>query len=110
MKENKVIDWIKDHKGLIFESLIGACIFCYKNYYYEQMTKEGSKIWFRHASLDDLKRYRDEVQDKCLSTGVTSDADRMMRYIDKRIDFLKSDFGDLNIPPREHGWYLPEKN
>ena len=115
MKKNKVIDWIKRHKGIIIGSLVGIGIssygiYCYKNYYNEQLSIEGSDIWFRNASLDDLKNYREVVHNKALCTGYTEGADRLLRYIDRKIYYLTPDCGGLNIPPREHGWYLPEKD
>ena len=116
MGKNKVIEWIKHHKAIIIGSIISIGIGSCCIYYKIQSNLEGSRIWFKNASLDDLDKYREKVQYVYMNSGTfgLSDNDfgeiqKLLFYIDKQRDKLKPKFDGL-LPQREHGWYLPEKD
>ena len=107
MKKNKVIDWVKKHKisltGIVESSFIGILFLNYKT----KKNTEGTKLWFKYATLSDLYKYRDKIQELYNNPNVDSRSKYywLLHYIDERISKIK--WGnkpiEISLPSRENG-------
>ncbi len=116
---NKIFKWVKEHKTITILSILGLVTGSYGIYYLTQLNKEGSNIWIKNASLDELEKYREKVGFIFRISGLYDLSDKdydalenHLHVLDNRISDLR--WGDspkvLNIPHTEHGWYLPESD
>ena len=63
--------------------------------------------WMESASEDELRSTEDEMMSELNS--IDSDSDEYLQLDLKRIDVVNAIASrfPLNLPSREHGWYLP---
>lgn len=63
--------------------------------------------WMESATEDELRSVEDEMQSKL--NDIDYDSDEYLELDLKRIDVVNtiSSRFPLNLPHREHGWYLP---
>ena len=66
-----------------------------------------TESWMQSASENDLRSVEDEMRDAL--DGMDYDSDEYLQLDLKRIDVVNAIASrfPLNLPRREHGWYLP---
>ena len=87
-----------------------------------EINKKGSSLWFEHASLDELEKYRKEIGEKFRNAGLNNlseheyfQVERMKFKLDNYIGSIKSaifekEHANVHLPRREDGWYLLNKD
>ncbi len=117
MKKNKVIKWIKKHNKVIIGSVATVALGSVYLYFLKQRNTEGTNTWFNLASLDELEVYRDKVGKEYMNSGLNNlsnkeynELERKMYRLDKLIGKIKNKSYKGELPHREHGWYLPNKD
>jgi len=119
MEKINIKKWIKEHKTITIISIIGIISGSAGIYYYSQLNKVGSNIWIKHASLDELEKYREKISFIYRISGLYNLSDKDYNIIENHLNVLDNRISDikwdnqpryLNIPYTEHGWYLPESD
>ena len=117
MNSKKIVKWVKEHKKLAVLSILGIATGTFGIYYFREMNRVGSNIWIKHATVDQLENYREDIGYIYqmsglfnLSNNQFNTLENLLYKLDDKISELRwENMGrDFNIPYTEHGWYLPE--
>ena len=100
--------------------VLAGAVIC--KYIGHEINKDGSSLWFKYASLDELEKYREEVGEKFRNAGLNNLSDqeycqveRMKFKLDNYIGKIKNtifekEHPNVHLPHREDGWYLLNKD
>ena len=95
---------------------------CGYKYLKYAINKEGSNLWFKFASLDELKNYREKIGEQFKNAGINNLSEKeychvetMKNKLDVIIGTIENAIFDREHPNfipnyTEHGWYLSEGN
>lgn len=111
----------KRNKRIIISSVIGGLgvgMFCIYKLLCREVNKEGSNLWYKYASLEELESYREKIGIQFKNAGLNklsdkeyNEVERQKFKLDRIIGTIKNAIYEKEHPNakvihREHGWYL----